>query len=63
MAVEVMGGAVLHFVCDSCGNYWTAYRASACPACHHGAVWEFDRAKPAREHAAGIRHLFRKAGA
>jgi hypothetical protein len=43
-----------HFTCDRCGNYWRAYRADHCPACNHGAVWEYDRAQPAHELAAQI---------
>lgn len=49
-----MTAPMLHFVCDRCGNYWRAYRADHCPACSHNAVWEYDRAQPAREHAAHI---------
>ena len=49
-----MSAAMLHFVCDRCGNYWQAYRAKTCPACKHEALWEFNRERPAREHAARI---------
>lgn len=33
----------LYFACDRCMNRWEAYRASECPSCGHGAVWEFDK--------------------
>jgi hypothetical protein len=46
--------AMLHYVCDRCGNFWNAYRSTECLVCHSQAVWEFEREQPAREHAARI---------
>jgi hypothetical protein len=51
---------MLHYVCDSCGNYWQAYRlpddGDGCPACQSPRLWEFDADKGsnARHHAAHI---------
>jgi ribosomal protein L37E len=47
----------LHYVCDRCGNYWQAERATECPECEHAAIWEFGTSVNARAHSAHVKRI------
>ena len=55
-----MSGKMLYFACDRCMNRWEAYRASECPACHHEAVWEFDKEANRDQYVHDHERLFRR---